>query len=399
MQVNLVDALMGSGKTTAMINHINGADEGIKFLYITPYLNEVERVIASCPTKKFKQPQVIGTKTRGIKHLFERGENIATTHALFGYFDQEIIDIASASNYVLVMDEVADVITPLKISKHDLKTILTEHTEIVDGHILRWTTENYTGEFTKHKNMCDLGCVGIYNDKAVLWLFPVSVFKGFSEVYLMTYMFSGQMQKYYFDYYGVECRNLYVKGSCVQTYCLTDEKIDYQYPKLDSLIHILDNKKLNQIGDAKESLSAAWYERNKDNVLLGLLRANVSNFFKNYAKTKSNMNIWTTFKEHEDALKGAGYAKGFLPLNTRASNEYRDRTAVAYLVNKFMNPFVKNFFTVNGITVNESAFAVSEMIQFIWRSAIRDGKEIYLYCPSSRMRELLQNWIENVSEV
>ena len=78
----------------------------------------------------------------------------------------------------------------------------------------------------------------------------------------------------------------------------------------------------------------------------------------------------------------------------RASNEYRERTAVAYLVNKYFNPFIKNFFTSNGIKVDEDGYAISEMLQFLWRSGIRDGKRITVYIPSSRMRNLLINWIE-----
>ena len=75
----------------------------------------------------------------------------------------------------------------------------------------------------------------------------------------------------------------------------------------------------------------------------------------------------------------------------RASNEYRDRTAVAYLVNKYFNPFIKNFFVSNGVEVDEDGYAISEMLQFLWRSGIRDGKRITVYIPSRRMRELLKN--------
>ena len=78
----------------------------------------------------------------------------------------------------------------------------------------------------------------------------------------------------------------------------------------------------------------------------------------------------------------------------RATNEYRDRTVVAYTINKYFNPVVKNFFTANGIEVDEDGFATSEMLQFIWRSGIRDGKHITIYIPSSRMRGLLQQWLD-----
>ena len=38
---------------------------------------------------------------------------------------------------------------------------------------------------------------------------------------------------------------------------------------------------------------------------------------------------------------------------------------------------------------------MSEMLQFLWRSAIREGKEINVYIPSIRMRKLLEQWIKD----
>ena len=57
----------------------------------------------------------------------------------------------------------------------------------------------------------------------------------------------------------------------------------------------------------------------------------------------------------------------------------------------------KNFFLQHGIAVDEDGYALSEMLQFIWRSAIRDGKEIWIYVPSIRMRGLLERWIDEKS--
>ena len=79
-------------------------------------------------------------------------------------------------------------------------------------------------------------------------------------------------------------------------------------------------------------------------------------------------------------------------------NEYKDRVSVAYPINKFMNPYVKKFFENNKVTVDEDGFAISEMLQFIWKSAIREGKKISLYIPSIRMRTLLKKWITDNSE-
>lgn len=119
---------------------------------------------------------------------------------------------------------------------------------------------------------------------------------------------------------------------------------------------------------------------------------------RNLFGAKSNQCLWTTFKDTEEVLAGKGFKKAFLPCNARATNEYADRKYLAYLVNRFMDPNIKLYFTSHGVEVDEDAWALSEMIQWIWRSAIRKGEEIWIYMPSSRMRGLLQKWIAEVSE-
>ena len=60
-----------------------------------------------------------------------------------------------------------------------------------------------------------------------------------------------------------------------------------------------------------------------------------------------------------------------------------------------MNPFYKKFFSSRGIHVNENKYALSELLQWIWRSQIRNGQPIDLYIPSKRMRTLLTKFLNN----
>ena len=392
---------MGSGKTTAIINMINESDEDTRYIYITPYLAEVQRIKKQCISKEFEEPKEMGTKLRGLKYLFKQKKNIVSTHALFRYFDDEIIALAYENNYILIMDEVADVIEPFNISHFDLELLLEKYVHIEEGYKLVWDDTEYEGKFSEIKNLCELGCMGYYNNKVILWLFPIKTFEAFNDIYILTYLFSGQMQKYYYDYYGVKYEYLYVTKEGGQ-YCLTDKKTCgnsvTSTTKYKDLIEICDKDKLNKIGDVDFSLSVKWYETAKDNGLLCKLKNNCDNYFRHITKTKSSYNLWTTFKEYRSFLSGKGYSKGFTPLNLRATNEYRTRTSVAYLANRYMNPNIKNFFYKNGIVVDGETYALSEMLQWIWRSAIRDGKKIYAYIPSKRMRNLLISWINKQDE-
>lgn len=401
IEVNIVDAIMGRGKTTAMINYMNSLPDDVKILYITPFLTEVNRIIESCPTKYFCQPKdnVRNSKLQGIKYLFKKGKNIVSTHSLFGYFDQETIDLAYNNNYILVMDEVADVIEEYdKISDDDWKTMTDKYVKVDKNGLVRWYAEKYDGVFEPYKKLCDLESLAIYGDERYLWLFPISTFKAFRKIYILTYMFNAQLQKYYYDYFKIKYNYLYVDGDSIDNYKLVCEPTPYEYPNYNKLIHILDNDRMNQIGDLDGSLSKTWYLRNSNNGLLKALKKNCINYFTHITQTKSQYNIWTTFKAYKSQVSGKGYTKGFVSSNIRATNSYRDKTAVAYLINKFFNPFIKNFFVKNNIEVDEDAYAVSEMLQWIWRSAIRDGKEIWIYIPSKRMRTLLQDWMNNLSK-
>lgn len=84
-----------------------------------------------------------------------------------------------------------------------------------------------------------------------------------------------------------------------------------------------------------------------------------------------------------------------VPYNERAVNGYRHKHNLAYLYNAFAHPSVPH--TVNSfadLKYDGNVHALSVLLQWIWRSAIRTGQPIRVYMPSVRMRKLLLDWIE-----
>lgn len=402
--VRVVDAIMGTGKTASIVNMINSSEDDERFIYITPLLSEADRIMTQCKKKNFRTPrfQGNGSKLDNLKKLIKEGKNIASTHALFQKFDNELIDICRAADYTLVMDEVAEVIQEYYMSDYDFETIMSKYAYIrEDTKQLVWREEykDYTGDYSEHKRLIDLGSLVYYGNNLMCWLFPIDVFRAFRKIYILTYRFDLQLQRYYYDYYKLPYIYMSVEGNSLDTYHLVDFEKDKNCVKYDysKLIHICDIEKLNRIGDTDNALSKTWYKLNKDSSALKTLKNNICNYFIHITSHGSQYNIWTTFKDYEYKLRGKGYSKGFLPLNSRATNEFRDRDCVAYPVNRYLNPFVKNFFITNNIDIDEDGYAITEMLQFIWRSAIRDGKEIWIYIPSVRMRRLLTEWISENS--
>ena len=401
MTVNVVDSIMGSGKTTAMINSINNANKEQKFMFITPYLSEVDRIKEKCADRNFKSPVAMeGSKINGIKHLLNNKDNIISTHALFHLFDDEVFELIRNNEYILILDEVTDVVEPYNITKDDIDDILniSKYAHIDENHFIVWDKPDYTGRFSDLKRLCDIGSVVEYNNNVVIWLFPIKSFESFKEVFILTYLFEGQIQKWYYDFHGVDYRWFYATYEN-DKYKIKRRTDDYQPQIIDkNLIQICDNQKINHIGDPETALSVTWYQKAMKNSLLKDLKNNTTNWFINIAKSKSQDTLWTTYKDFKLKIQGKGYTKSYISMNMRASNDYKDRTVLAYLCNRYVNPVTANFFVSNEIPIDQDMYALSEMLQWIWRSAIRDGKPIKIYIPSKRMRNLLINWL-NTGEI
>ena len=64
-----------------------------------------------------------------------------------------------------------------------------------------------------------------------------------------------------------------------------------------------------------------------------------------------------------------------------------------YLANRFLNPNIKRFFEQGKIKVNEDQWALAELVQWVFRGCIREGKPMNLFIPSKRMRTLFLEWL------
>ena len=123
MELNVVNALMGQGKTSAAINYINNAPEDEHFIFCTPYLSEVDRVITACTDKEFIEPQKSPSKRQQFKELVTNKKNVATTHSLFSNIDSETRKLIKDNNYTLILDETIETISQLVLSSSDREFI------------------------------------------------------------------------------------------------------------------------------------------------------------------------------------------------------------------------------------------------------------------------------------
>ena len=422
MDITVVDSPCGYGKSSWAIQYMND-NEDISFIYITPFLDEVKRIKEECTRRIFKEPIQNGNgKMENLLTLLSEGTNIATTHALFKNMDERCIQYLKNNEYVLIMDEVVDVVQEVDIKKDDIDMLIRDgKIKVLDDNRIIWIEENYDGNFNKYKLHLKNGDCYLFQNSIIMWTFPTKILKLFKHTYILTYLFEGSLQCNYYQMNNIKYEYKSVRK--IEKEALGEprpryELCEFYIPKigleLRNKIHIYEGK-LNDIGKSKDKrinpLSKSWYEKKgKTNERCELIKNNMYNYFFNICKSKSQENMWVTFKDYKSKCGGKGFkgrdikmADGsikntcFVPLNSRATNEFRHKKYLAYGINRFMSPILKNFFLSKGVEVDEEMYVLSEFIQWIWRSTIRDGNDIYIYIPSERMRSILNKYFDMMS--
>ncbi|WP_313236132.1 DEAD/DEAH box helicase family protein [Sporosarcina ureae] len=410
--ITVVDSIMGSGKTSWAIQYINQSSPSTKFIFITPYLTEIERIIKNT-TKSFVQPEQNGRRSKldSLKYAIANGKNIVSTHALFKRCDSELIQLIEAENYVLILDEVLDTIDEINMTKDDIKILLNSTDDNGNSIVsigmkgkVKWNNNEYnSGNYETIRNLANAGNLVLFDESKLYWLFPTELFKAFSKTFILTYMFEGQIQCYYYRLFNMDFTFRSIGYDTENGYYLSEYlgRRGENRQQFKSLINIYysslsDNRDINKVGENRYAFSKSNLAVNlKNKHFKDMIKKNSYNFYRHKMNCSTKHVIWTTFKDNQKILTPMGLKKSFVPLNARATNEYAAATTCIYLANRFMNPMIKRFFHSHGITVNEELFALSELLQWLFRSAIRNEEPINVYIPSKRMRTLLEMYLNN----
>lgn len=402
MSVTVVDTIMGSGKTSWVINEILNKNFERNILYITPYIDEVNRIIDTSK-RKIYQPLYKGkgrSKLENISRLLSQQMDVASTHELFKRFDDNCKQALRDNKYTLILDETLTAVTPYKFNNIDDFEYLMEKGEIKisENGLIEWIGTDLDMRFNDVRTLSKNECLFIVDGKFYLWLFPHEIFSLFEEVYILTYLFDGSLMKYYFDLYNIEYQTKSIKIINDEYSLTTYFKPDKQ--KIRKRIKVYDGKLNQNLGLFKDtSLSATWCIQKYNSPKIEQLKNNMTNFVKHIVDTNSNDTMWTTYaKTTRSKLSNKGYSRGFVACNSRATNEYSDRTCLMYCCNWYEHPEIMKFFKQYGIEVSQDKTALSNLLQWIWRSNIRvpdSDKIINIYIPAKRMRRLFMEWLND----
>lgn len=409
--VKICDAIMGSGKTSAAISYINSHPEK-RFLYITPYLPEAARIKDSCPDAHFVEPsnkisEYSFSKSAHTLALIDEGRNVASTHQAMAYYTTDTIEKLREKNYCVIIDEEVSVLQKAsKVYYSDIKVAEEAgYIEEVSPGEFRRTDKECPGEgklshMFRMMESRPLACVAESGKKPNIWywIFHPYMFQALEDVIVLTYLFPGSEMEMFLKINNISYDFIGIRRTDAGGYEFSDrmEYVPEYVSMLKDLIHIEQSEKLNAVGKKRTALSESWYKKSADGV--DTVRKQICNFLRNRCGGSYDARMCGTFKSHWGKIRGKGYWNSDVVFSQKSSNAYSDRTVLAYPVNVFPNVDVVNFYLSKGYQMDSNRYALAIMVQWVWRSAIRNGHEIWLYIPSKRMRDLFTNWLEEVSD-
>lgn len=417
MSVLVIDSVMGSSKTTNMIGFMKQNPDK-RYLYISPFKSEVGdgntgekgRIQESLPDMfpAISMPKNLGDgKLGSLKSLLKMGMDIATTHSLFCRFDDEVVDLVLEGGYVVIIDEAVDCVEVKDdLTEKEIQALVnSEWIKVGDDGIVTWNDEintGYEGRYDDVKQLANTGGLRLFNSKYLIVEYPPRLLQEVKECYIMSYLFENGLMSCWMKANGIDYSYADLEAFGIEKPSVLKQRIREQLTVLGC--RKLDNK-YNREEHFKYRYSSSWYKKNSTVAERLEVKKALESCVSNH-KTTDSMVFWTTFKDQRERLEGKGYKKGFvqpdtgeelpsfLPYNIKAVNDYRHHDLVMHTVNLFRNPVEVQYFKWRGVEFNEEQWALSELLQFIWRARIRQGQPTKVLVISKRMRKLLTDWLE-----
>ena len=410
--IKVVDALCGAGKTTWVFEHMK-QNKDKKWIFVSPYLDEAGdgktkgRIQKELPELNFASPASEPSKTASFLRHVNKGRNIAITHKLFTQFTPDVAEAIAEQGYELVIDETIDLVTFYDDLKGDDVLMLIRAGFVIVGEKgqLHWNIEeypNYKGRDYDIRQLCELGCLWVYGDNVLIQRIPPTCMNACNSVTILTYLFEGSLMHSWMKLNNMNWEYYHPSTlrSASELKAIIREKINIIKPS--KLINDLQFKENGM--PINGAFNLTWYQR--QNVpALESVKKSVEVTLK---KTMQKGNVfWTTFKDWESVMSGVGYSrakkikgemrKPFVSKNMRASNEYRDCVNCIHMVNTYPNGSLESHLQSFGVVIDRDKYALSELIQFVFRGSIRQHEEMDLYILSNRMRKLFTDWLSTDS--
>lgn len=427
--VQIIDRICGAGKTSDMIASL---DDIRRYLIVTPLLDDVQDIINRSDvllTQPEARPELRGSDSFGIAHtkrghlydLLTSGDSVVTTHALYN-------DIAWAAReglltgYDIIIDEVpktSDVLSSgAKNTTGDkINSLVWRNQYLRDGYAeiaankqvvptQKWADDVARQENTLSQTLyaqAEAGCLWTSGCTVLVWELSSVLLSVGRSCTVMTYRFKGSLLQAFMQKHGI--RHTINEGRETE---LAEEEARLR-AKAKELITL---KGIDGIGNMKLTAGAmdpakltTAQQTKIVNALKKLRCKELKDAVSGSVLVTCLKGLWFEGGNSDKSRPGpickvGRKTTGLFSLCrwsanvTRGTNAFSECDTVIYFYDKNLHPGVANTLGVSAQGDFNELYAVSEMVQFIYRSCLRKGEPVTIYMPSARMRGLLQAWLD-----
>ena len=393
---------MGSGKTLGIIKWML-SNPNNKYLYISPMLTEVEqRIPEACEALEFTFPTTGEHKTKSL-HLLELltdGCNISFTHSLFSELSKRHLEQIARHNYVLIIDEEVSLIEPYqgRYKKGDIISLEEAgHIKVDEDNLGKvewlWKEMSEDTQYSGLQRLCSIDMLycSKRNREMMVTQLPMSLVESSKRTIILSYLFKGSVMESFLKLKGIEVvdftevellkdtKQVMLEARELITLCSTTATNAVKNYSMSSTWYSTTANK-DQLKKLSSAIRSVYRKVGKDDLLLTLPKDNASRESKR-SVVHPNIN-----------LEGV-----FLYCGARATNDYASKSVALHAYNRYVNLVVKSYLQDYGLELDaipdDDQFALSEMIQWIWRTRIRENKPIDLYILPKRMESLFKQWL------
>lgn len=427
--IKVIDYIMGARKSSYVFEMINNSPNK-RFIYVTPLLSEAEeRAVGESGASCMESPSDYnGTKAQDLLRLLREGRSISTTHSLFISLTQEHIELIRYWKYTVVIDETIDFIESYnKYTQDDVKDLFLRSdlktTEDKNGLVTMDWSVSPGNHYSDLKGLCDVGM--LYSTKEPHTMLNIQVppvmFEAANEVIVVTYMFRTSAMNSF----------MLLHGYTVEFLDIPELKVNELNIKrmIKENLKLIEMKAVDKFFDSYRdtALSHSWWDKALKDGNAEVLFKKISNWFVNNQEHRDNFYFTSpkvTVKTTESLSSRAKpllertkikYFLGsalhikedkeneitevmpkWLASTTRATNKYKHKSMCICLMNIYPNLGVQHYLNDYGVPVDQDKYALSEILQFIWRGCIRDHKPMDVYIGSKRMKRLVKEWLDTL---
>lgn len=412
--VEVLDSLMGSGKTHAIIEYMSKHQDK-PWLYISPMLEEVDQRVPARAVElglDFFVPEEdeVNTKSENCLKALHKGMNICCTHNLMYKFTKTHLAAIEKQGYNVVSDEELNLINGYNTSKADLDFLLDNKLISVDDTSgkVSFLDENMSLEarYGDIKAKADLGMLYAAKRSTKFMVVQLSpkIIDCAERFILLTYNYKNSLMQTFLELHNYE----YKEFKEVSLFKTEDEI------KKDLLerIEFIETPSVKKIQN-KYTLSKSWWvnatheQRGEISKCIRacMTKAGVSKeklFYtlpKDYANRSKGFDTTRIGNEPSAGKDGEidESTRTFIACNARSTNKYADKELAVQAYNLFPNQSVKAFIQGQGKMVNDDVYALNMMLQWLFRGCIRkkSSQKMKIVILSGRMSVLFKEWLTN----